>query len=311
MEIFMSFKKVALLLGIVILPINSMEVTKEQKINWEERKKEYLNWGFYKPLNTEEYWVPLRKGIESKEIKFEPIVREATSNSETNFDQNQGFLAHQGPVDVESGKAILLYPSPLWMYATLVMSDKITEVYAASSKGDTSFKSLAFEKVLKESLPKGLEINESYLPGWKDNPNIVLWYNNKLNSHASKTTPDIQFKKMSLKNDEDTDSEKNDRSSDYISSSSSSSSDDSSDESNYDSSSNDNHSQIACGIQPLPRNENDENLSPQPQPEPNLLLIRDKASMDEVNEILQRINLERLRMEENKNNNKDKDLDKN
>lgn len=199
----MKIKKIILLLVAASVSLRGMDIiqkqeklTKKQDINWQEREKEYLNWGFYKPLNTKEYWIPLKEGLENGGIKFNPIAHESSE-----MKLKEGFLAYEGPVDVEGGKAILLYPSPMWMYASLVLSDKTTKVYAASSKGDTSFKSLAFKEKAKNSLPKGLEINEQYLPGWKTNSNIVLWYN----KWDAKEGDNIasQFEKISLESNSD------------------------------------------------------------------------------------------------------------
>ena len=191
----------------------------EATINWDQRKKEYLTWTLYGFLCSEKYWEPLKQGLQSGKIKFEPI--EYVSPEMT---IERGFLAYAGPVKVEGEDAIVLYPSPLWMYAKLVLSKKTVRVYAASSNTDPSFKVLNFKQEHKASLPEGLEINENYLPGWKTDLRIALWYN-KWASEEDKDLPS-QFEKMSLTNKE---TELN------------------------------NPCLQHCGIQPIPRNDKKEN----------------------------------------------------
>jgi hypothetical protein len=193
----MYYKKLSVLLLIVFAAsLYGMQEEKENPVpDWELCKNEYMNWSWQGFLASEKYWKPLKEGIESGALQYAPI---------DGLEKQEGFLTYVGPVQNKEEKALLVHQSPLWMYSLLINSkDPIAqEIYAATADSDNTFFFLGFEPKDKSSLPEGLHVNEKFLPGWKTNPRLVLWYYNLAKNGAQDWITKINILREDKKNEE-------------------------------------------------------------------------------------------------------------
>lgn len=197
----MNRKKIALLIGIVFISLNSMK--KDNAIDWEKHKQQFLNWTVCKPLNTEEYWNFLKKGIQEEKLNLDIIKYESSKYGVT-----EGFLAYQGPIEIQGGQVLVIYPSPYWMCSKLIWDNAITKIYGISTNCDPSFKALYFEQKEKSSLVEDLEIDPKCLLGWNTSSNNMLWYNDNIHKNSSSfDSPSSSFDSSTSSFDSDQDSE--------------------------------------------------------------------------------------------------------
>ena len=62
--------KITLLLAVAASSLKGMDVVEKQEttIDWQEREHEYLTWTLYGFLDSEKYWEPLKKGLQSGKL---------------------------------------------------------------------------------------------------------------------------------------------------------------------------------------------------------------------------------------------------
>lgn len=197
----MNQKKIVLLSGFFFISLNSME--EDKHIDWDKHKQQFLNWTVCKPLNTEEYWNSLKEHIQEKKIEFDVIKYESSK-----YGIKEGFLAYQGPIEIQGSQVLVIYPSPYWMCSKLMWDKAITKIYGISTNCDPSFKALYFEQKEKTSLIKDLGIDQKCLLDWHTNSNNVLWYNDNIHKNSSSfESSSSSFESSTSSFDSDQDSE--------------------------------------------------------------------------------------------------------
>ena len=169
---------------------DEMEKKQVARQIFKKYKQEYMDWKWQGFLASEEYWKPLKKGMQNGAIQHSPI---------SNAGQKIGFLSCIGPVQNGNQRAILMLQSVYWMFAWLNTSDPVvSEIYAISSHNDLSFSTLGFLQIDKSLLPKGLEVHEEYLPGWPTDNRLALY----CYDYANNGVKDWESKFQELKNSE-------------------------------------------------------------------------------------------------------------